>query len=155
MSKKIIDVDMEKDAEVVSSASHAEIAKINIKDIAQQNLFGFFNGVIARANSQNTLFKKVEEEILERVQNAEDKMTTQNLLKLFEIMAQNKTQSEANLLALAKDPMKIEAEKTDIIHDIDGGSAITPEDMSRAKEAVKYIENIKSKLHQHEKSELN
>jgi hypothetical protein len=144
----------EENIENVTNLTQSEVDRINMKEISKQNLFGFFNDLLDKTKKESELFTTVKDEILNRVKNPEEKIATSNLLKLFEILAHNQTQSEANILNLAREPLKVESERdADQLPGVSQESTFSPEDLDKAKNAIKYIDSLRDKVKEIDESE--
>jgi hypothetical protein len=123
--------------------TNSDLDRMDMKSIVQKNLQGFLNNLV------------------DRVQDEDEKITTQNLLQLFEIITDAKLRGETNIIALLKEQYKVEAlKKIKELEDGEGledqeNTGITNDDIKKATAAAKVLNNISSKLNEIEESEFS
>jgi hypothetical protein len=140
--------------------TEAEIDRVNMPEIIQKNLQGFLGNLVERVSTQDDMTSIVKDEILSRIQDPEEKITTQNLLQLFEILSEHKLRGETNIISLLKEQYKVEALKRmkDMENDEGGEKSssdenLSADDVKKAVSAIGVLDKFKKDLDEVKKGE--
>jgi hypothetical protein len=119
----------------IGNLSQSQKDRLDIDSLIKYNLFEFLRAKISRVSNGSSLKRTVEAEILNRIEDKEDKVRVSDLIRLYEALSSNQVEEEGQLIDLLKQNSKTDGSGTG------GGKSIPASEYS-----VEDIESAKSAL---------